>query len=253
MIERTVDLKDIREDGVIRLPIGEDPGAPFALLSLRPRGSMQYFHGVSNPRRDEFFRSQGIDPARVLAVELVHSRTVLYPKDASELRNRQADGIIVESDSLVPTVTVADCMPIWIRHASSGAYGVLHSGWRGTGILESAVRGLSKRYGASPSEIDVVLGPSIGPCCYRVPRERAEVFIDRFGPEAAVFLDGAWRLDLPAANIALARTLGLRSLTRVRGCTFCDEDLGSYRREGPERFTRMVAAAFCGKRDREAA
>jgi len=246
MIERTVVLSDSRKDGTVWLPLGEDSDAPSALLSLRPRGSMQFSHDAPNPRREEFFRSHGIDPGRVLAVELVHSQLVLYPSDSSELRGRQADGIIVEPGPWVPTVTVADCMPIWIRHAKSGAFGVLHSGWQGTGILESAVRGLEERFKADPSEIDVVLGPSIGPCCYTVPKERADVFRGRFGPESACFSGGSWRLDLRAANLGIARRLGLRSLTHISGCTSCEEYLGSYRREGPERFTRMVAAAMYG-------
>ena len=148
---------------------------------------MRYLHGKENPVRDDFFRSQGIEPSRVLAVELIHSRTVLYPKGPEELLHRRADGLIVEPGPWVPTVTVADCMPIWIRHAATGSYGILHSGWRGTGILEAAVWGLAERYGAEPSEIDVLFGPAIGPCCYRVPEERARLFQAEFGPTRSVW------------------------------------------------------------------
>ncbi len=246
-------LDSVRSGGVARFPLGADPGAPWALLSLRPLGSMRFLHDQPNPLREGFFRDRGIEPGRVLAVELVHSRTVLFPKGPEELRGVRADGIIVEPGPWVPTVTVADCMPIWIRHAAGGAYGILHSGWQGTGILAAAVRGLGERYGALPSEIDAFLGPAIGPCCYRVPEERARVFRAEFGPEAARFEDGAWRLDLGAANLGIARALGLRSVTRIAGCTSCDGDLGSFRREGPERFTRMVAAAVYGLPGRDAA
>jgi polyphenol oxidase len=244
MIEKTVRLDDVRTDGTARLPLGPGRDAPMALLSLRARGSMVFRHGEQNPCREEFFRSLGVEPDRVLAVELIHSRTVLFPSGRDELRGKQADGIIVKEGPWVPTVTVADCMPIWIRHEASGAYGVLHSGWQGTGILQAAVEGLVERYGATPSEIDVILGPSIGPCCYKVPEERADIFRERFGEESVCFKDGSWRLDLAAANLGLARGLGLRSLTRLSACTFCEEDLGSYRREGPQGFTRMVAAAL---------
>ena len=246
-------LDTIRSGGFARFPLGADPGAPWALLSLRPLGSMRFLHDRRNPLREDFFRARGIDPDRVLAVELVHSRTVLFPKGPAELRGIRADGLIVEPGPWVPTVTVADCMPIWIGHAPSGAYGILHSGWQGTGILAAAVRGLEERFGARPSEIDAFLGPAIGPCCYRVPEERARGFRAEFGPEAARLEDGAWRLDLGAANLGIARSLGLRSVTRISGCTSCDADLGSFRREGPELFTRMVAAAVCGLSGRDAA
>lgn len=243
MTESIVRLADVREDGAARIPLGPGKGAPTALLSLRSRGSMVFHHGQTNPCRDSFFRDQGVAPSRVLAVELIHSHAVLFPSGPDELRGMRADGIIVGPGDWVPTVTVADCMPIWIRHEASGAYGVLHSGWQGTGILETAVRGLAERFGASPSEIDVVLGPAIGPCCYRVSPERAEIFRHRFGEEAACFRDGAWRLDLATANLGIARGLNLRSVTRLAACTSCEDALGSYRREGPGGFTRMVAAA----------
>lgn len=243
MTETILPLQAARVDGTLRLPVGPGPNAPWALLSLRPLGSMRYLHDKPNSLRDDFFRSRGIRPERVLAVELVHSRLVLFPSGPEDVRGRRADGLIVERGPWVPTVTVADCMPIWIRHEASGAFGVLHSGWRGTGILESAVRGLAERYGASASEIDVVLGPAIGPCCYTVPLDRAELFTEKFGAEAVRFSGDSWRLDLAAANLGIARRLGLRSLTRIDGCTSCEPDLGSYRREGPTGFTRMVAAA----------
>lgn len=253
MIYSEIELERLRFGDTVRFSLGPDPGAPRALLSLRPRGSMRFLHDSANPLREGFFRENGIEPGRVLAVELVHSRTVLFPSGPEELRGVQADGIIVEPGPWVPTVTVADCMPIWIRHEPSGAYGILHSGWQGTGILEEAVRGLGDRFGALPSEIDAVLGPAIGPCCYRVPEERAEYFRSSFGPEAARLEGGAWRLDLGAANLGIARNLGLRSVTRILGCTSCEPDLGSFRREGPERFTRMVAAAVWGSSGRDAA
>ncbi|HSV56792.1 MAG TPA: polyphenol oxidase family protein [Magnetospirillaceae bacterium] len=240
-----VPLESVRADGVLRFPIGRDPQAPWAILSLRSGGSMRYIHGEPNPVRERFFRNCGIDPGRVLAVELVHSREVLYPQGAEDTRGMRADGIIVGPGPWVPTVTVADCMPIWIRHERSGAYGVLHSGWQGTGILKAAVMGLAARFKADPREIDAVLGPAIGPCCYCVPEERARAFRSEFGGRAALLQGGAWRLDLAAANLGIARRLGLRSLMRLSGCTCCDADLGSFRREGPEGFTRMVAAAAC--------
>lgn len=253
MTRTEIPIEAVRSGGIVHFPLGPEKDAPWALLSLRPLGSMRFLHDRPNPLREEFFRDRGIAPDRVLAVELVHSRRVLFPKGPEELRGVQADGLIVEPGPWVPTVTVADCMPIWIRHAASGAYGILHSGWQGTGILADAVRGLGERFGAAPSEIDAFLGPAIGPCCYRVPEERARGFRDEFGPEAARFEDGAWRLDLGAANLGIARSLGLRSVTRISGCTSCEGDLGSFRREGPELFTRMVAAAVCGLPGRDTA
>jgi copper oxidase (laccase) domain-containing protein len=155
-----------------------------------------------------------------------------------------ADGIVLRDRSLVATVTVADCMPIWILDRDSGAFGVLHSGWKGTGILAAAVEGIARRWGSPASAISAILGPAIGSCCYEVPAERGAAFARRFGEEAAFRKGGAWAIDLRAANIGLARSLGIGALLSVEACTGCDDRLGSYRRQGAASFTRMLAA--CG-------
>ncbi|HUW42348.1 MAG TPA: polyphenol oxidase family protein [Rectinemataceae bacterium] len=231
------------------------PGAaePKALLSLREAGDLRYRHEDGNPLRVNFFEGCGISSSRVLGTKLAHSRSILFPSDAAQQRRLVdeaiverggADGVITREPSLVPTVTAADCMPIWILDRHSGAFGVLHSGWRGTGILKIAVEELGRRFGSPPSSLSAILGPAIGSCCYDVPEERAELFLERYGERAAFREGGTWRIDLREANIALAGSSGLGWLLSVDACTSCDPRLGSYRREGPASFTCMAAA--CG-------
>jgi hypothetical protein len=224
-----------------------------ALLSLASEGDMKYGDSASSANRIRFLTAAGADPNRTLGLRLAHSRTVLFPEDpeqhrilAREAEKRGgADGILLRDPALIATVTVADCMPIWIRDRDSGAFGVLHSGWKGTGILAEAVAILRRRFESRPDSISVILGPAIGSCCYEVPAERAEAFAAEFGEEAAYRMHGSWRIDLRAANIALARSLGLGAVLSVEACTSCDHRLGSYRRQGPDMFTRMLAA--CGR------
>lgn len=256
--------------------------APRALLSLRVAGSMRFISGEPNPLRHSFFSSLGLPPKRVLATELHHTRririleTAKLPAasetgadaDVASLPGDDVgdggpegaqgrDGIIIlpardarapragpRADDVagpIPTITVADCMPIWLWDASLGAWGILHSGWKGTGILERAVRALEAR-GGSAAAMSVILGPSIGVCCYDVSEERATAFAREFG-DACVDRSGpAPRLDLRAANLGIARRLGLGATLSIDACTSCEPALGSFRREGPASFTRMVAA-----------
>ena len=212
---------------------------------------MRYSTSSANPNRERFFRAASVDPARVLGVELMHTRRVLAPASAVEHRLLEAeaaseggaDGIVLPPGSgLWASVTVADCMPIWILDRASGACGILHSGWKGTGILEAGVGLMAERFGARPADLSVILGPAIGPCCYDVPPERAASFAAEFGAESAPTLGGSPRIDLRSANVSLARRLGIGALLSIEACTACDARLGSFRREGAERFTRMVAA-----------
>jgi YfiH family protein len=243
--------------GSIRLRFPEaGPGAPEAILSLRSEGDMRFDRDTANPNRERFFRALGVDPAAVLGLELAHSRNVLFPADADDHLRLQdeaasaggSDGILLARPGLFAAVTVADCMPIWILDRASGAFGVLHSGWKGTGILQTATRLLEERFGSRGSSISAILGPAIGKCCYAVPAERALAFAAEFGEEAAPTVGGKRRIDLRAANISLARRLGIGAVLSIESCTCCDERLGSYRRCGGGNFTRMVAVvgAFPG-------
>lgn len=210
---------------------------------------MRFARDTANPNRERFFRAIGVAADAVLGLELAHSRKVLFLSEAADRLGRQdeaasacgVDGILIAKPGLFVSVTVADCMPVWILDRASGAFGVLHSGWKGTGILETATRLLEERFGSRASSISVILGPAIGKCCYAVPEERALAFAAEFGEETAPAVDGERRIDLRAANLSLARRLGIGAVLSLDACTCCDERLGSYRRDGAGSFTRMVA------------
>ena len=216
---------------------------PRALLSFACAGDMKYGDSGSAPNRERFLREAGFDPATVLGLNLVHSRRVIFP--SSGIAEGEADGLILHDSPLAATITVADCMPIWILDRGSGAYGILHSGWRGTGILAAAVESMGDRYGSRPESIAVILGPAIGSCCYAVSEERASAFAAEFG-EACVSRRGDLSfIDLRAANLSMAEALGIGQLLSIEACTSCDSRLGSYRRQGPASFARMLA--LCGR------
>jgi YfiH family protein len=228
-----------------------DTGAaePLAILSLASQGSMRHGDPDCAANRERFLSGVGIDPINVRSLSLVHSRAVVFPEgkeDCAVLASRAggADGIVLSDPSLAAAVTVADCMPIWLLDRGSGAFGILHSGWRGTGILGVAIRAVARRLGSDPSTIAVILGPAIGSCCYAVDEERAEAFAAEHGELSVSRKDGRWRLDLRSANVSIAEREGVGSLLSIEACTSCDPRLGSFRREGPDSFTRMLA--LCG-------
>jgi hypothetical protein len=164
--------------------------------------------------------------------------------------NVEADGMLTDRRGDVLGVTVADCMPIYLfaaggrdaaENGHAPVFGILHSGWKGTGIAAEALRMLETERGIAAHSVTAVLGPSIRSCCYRVDRERGEYFASSWGEEA-VRRDGeAWYLDLVAANTGLLRSAGVEDIRVVDSCTMCEERFGSYRREGSEGFTHMLA------------
>jgi copper oxidase (laccase) domain-containing protein len=135
---------------------------------------------------------------------------------------------------------------VFLFDTESGAFGLLHSGWRGTGIVLRAIHLMAEQWRTRPGALAAVLGPCIGPCCYHVDEERAAAFEKEFGA-GAVRREAAGEgtrccLDLRAANIGLLEGAGVRNIAVCGDCTFTDERLGSFRREGPA-YTHMAALA----------
>ncbi|AEF80197.1 polyphenol oxidase family protein [Leadbettera azotonutricia] len=219
-------------------------------LSSRKAGNMVYSPGDSeNPARLALFRSLGLNPARVLALKQVHSRDVVLAEKGSMPFGIEADGMICKDRDITLSVTVADCLPVFLYDAGSGAMSLLHSGWKGTGIAIKALELMKEHWGSKPEAVAAVLGPCIKPCCYKVDEERAKTFSAEFGGESllgpvAIEKNGEtgkeFFIDLQAANAALLSRAGLRDISVCGNCTFTDDRLGSFRKEGTV-FTRMAA------------
>ena len=197
----------LAEDTYYALDIpGHKP--PAAFLSTRSAGSMRFNPGVYNAIREAWLRSRGFKPGNVLSLPLVHSRRVYRARVPEDLAGLEGDGIVTDNPSACAVLTVADCMPIFLFDPDSGAFGVLHSGWKGTGILAEACRLMAAEFGSRAPRLSVAFGPRIGVCCYPVDKERATVYSNEFGSSSVVWLEGQPRLDLVAANLALADKIG---------------------------------------------
>lgn len=227
-------------------------GAPGAAMSLAAAGDMGFGDDHNRARRDRWLSDSGFDPELAAAPDLVHSRAVIEAgvarrRGAADGRRREADGLVSRGRASggdpvgCLVITVADCMPIFLYDTGTGAFGLLHSGWKGTGILAEAVAAMGRLYGTGPADVSAVFGPRIGACCYVVDEARAAAYAREFGSAAVARPDGRPRLDLVAANLAIAERLGLGSVDVIAGCTCCDTRFGSFRRQGAGRFTRMAA------------
>lgn len=223
---------------------------PRAGISLLLAGNMGRAQRASDPSHGRLLAAIGVEPDRARSVAQVHSRRVVLVDSQSpaSMAAVQADGMATLRPDLLLTVTVADCLPIFLADRVSGAFAIVHSGWKGTGIAVDAIRLMGERFGTRAGDLAVAIGPGIGPCCYTVPRERHEEFRERFGRAAvagASAARGDYRLDLRRANVALLEAEGVRDISVVEECTCCSPRLGSFRREGSGEFTRMLA--FIGR------
>ena len=207
-------------------------------MTLRSAGSMRFRWNEENPVRDSFLASLSRGGYKIAAVELIHSRSVIDVHDVGKLSNIQADGMITSDKTIIPVVTVADCMPIYLYDHVKKVFGMLHSGWKGTGIVREAIEIASAIYGCDPEDFCVVMGPHIHSCCYRVNEERSSYFRVNFSPDCVHLLDaekGDWcySLSLADANLSILHSLGIpdSSILVSKDCTCCNPVFGSFRRE----------------------
>jgi polyphenol oxidase len=88
------------------------------------------------------------------------------------------DIAITDNPGIALSVRVADCVPILLADARTGTVAAVHAGWRGTagGAAARAVEVATEVFGVAPGELVAAIGPSIGPCCYRVGADVRLVF-----------------------------------------------------------------------------
>lgn len=224
------------------------------LMSLGRAGTMGASYETGHPNRLRFLKSRGIPEERVAGLKQIHSQLVhaasFRPEESAGRVVPAGDGLVTDRPEHILAVTVADCLPIFLYHSSGTPFGVVHSGWKGTGIAAEAVRRMGTLYDTPPAKLRAVIGPGIGPCCYGVDEERAGYFMQNWGKETAEKRD-RWYLDLKKANCILLEECGVTDITVYDACTCCNTAFGSYRRErtgvndgvgkGAADFTRMIA------------
>jgi polyphenol oxidase len=148
------------------------------------------------------------------------------------------DGWTTSARGVLLTVTIADCIPVYLAVPGRGV-ALLHAGWRGTagGILHRGVSRLSGTTGASPREMIMHCGVGICGDCYEVGVEVMERCGVRIGGP------GPFHLDLRGRLLDEAHALGLEAITSSTWCSAHDHDRFYSHRRSRGADGRMAAYA----------
>ncbi len=128
------------------------------------------------------------------------------------------DGHLTEIPGLLLTVSVADCVPVFIVDPERKRVAMVHAGWRGcaAGILEEGLTAVAGQ-GGTVASLRIHLGPSICGTCYEVGGEVFEaVGLPR--PEAPTPID----LKAVLARRAVASGAVASNVTVSGHCTLCE-------------------------------
>ncbi len=189
---------------------------------------------------------------KFVSIELIHSKTVFNIHEEEQALNKKGDGIVTDNDFLIPSVTVADCVPLFLYDSVKNVAGIVHSGWKGTGIVANAIKMFVEEYSCKVEDICVAIGPHICSKCYCVDEERKNYFLSNFGncvtraDETETDLkktnDGKllnYHLSLTEANLFAIKRAGIleENITVAADCTCCSRFadgtfvFGSFRRQ----------------------
>jgi YfiH family protein len=165
--------------------------------------------------RWRLFRSAMPDFSTVVLGNQVHGTEVRTVGAAGGwLQIEGVDGWVTTALGVLLTVTVADCIPVYLAVPGRGI-ALLHAGWRGTaaGIL---ARGIEALLTATKSALsDVVMHSGVGICgkCYEVG---SEVVTGCGRPAEGA---GPWHLDLREVLAQQAAGLGVATVTSSPRCS----------------------------------
>jgi polyphenol oxidase len=154
----------------------------------------------------------------------------------------QADASVCRVPGLACEVQVADCLPVLMADTQGRGVAAAHAGWRGLagGVIEATLLRLCSALGCPATDVEVWLGPCIGPQAFEVGADVLAGFgvhAQAPGPRFRPAGEGKWLADLPGlARERLAR-LGVQRVAGNDGslawCTFSHASrFFSYRRDG---------------------
>ena len=194
--------------------------------------------------RHKFFEKSGVRPESVAASLLEHGSNVVPvgPAQAGQFI-AHCDALITATPGVFVSITIADCLPVFLYDPASHAIGLAHAGWRGLAakIIPKTIAAMQAEFGSDPAVMFAAIGPGIGSCHYAVQADLAQKFSEYAAVEqrhGELFLD----LKLVAQKQLLAAGVAAARLEVDPDCTAdFPEKYFSFRRDKPAAVQAMAA------------
>lgn len=188
------------------------PGFRGAAFSAAPDGDAR----ADGDARETFAARVGAPIEWATAVQ-VHGNTVLLAESGG--LQGEGDALITEATGVAVAVFTADCVGMVIE--ADEAVAVVHAGWRGAaaGIAQAT---LNRMQDLGHEPVRAAIGPSIGPCCYEVGAEVAQLFPGHVSTTTW----GTVSVDIAGF---VSDTMAGVEVHRIGACTSCDDGYFSHR------------------------
>ena len=230
------------------VPLFEIPGwrQRFGVAAgITGRGEGEPFDLGMNPTRPaaavlrDWARFRTAHPAfpNVVLSRQVHGQEVAWHSTGAGWQILDGwDGHATDQAGILLTITVADCIPVYLLDPTRRSIALLHCGWRGVAqaILRRGIDLMTSR-GSTVSGLVMHCGVGICGVCYEVG---AEVMAACGQPAIG---SGPWRLDLRAVLAEQARLHGVENISTSQFCSGHDRDRFFSHRASAGTDGRMVA------------
>ncbi len=206
-----------------------------ARMSKRKNGNMRLPLGKTN--LESFVKETGLSNKTLIVPILRHSSRVEIVNNNNEVK--YCDGLITDNSEFLLSVTVADCLPLFMFDSRKNVIGLLHVGWKGLigNIIENAVNLYKNEFGSNLRELRAIIGPGICKNHFEVGKEIASKFKNVRKKGSKTFVD----LKLDAKDRLIHSGILVKNVEVHPDCTFCsNEDYFSYRRDKPIYIQTMV-------------
>ena len=179
-----------------------------------------------------------IDIAGLAAGVQRHSADIAVIDGSFDGEKPKVDGLATSTPGMAVSVLTADCLPVLMADPRARVVAAAHAGWKGAlnGVIDNAVSAMES-LGATPGQINAVIGPSISRPKYEVGEEFEVAFLDKDRSFGKFFERDERRLhfNLQAFGIEMLRRSGVTNAEWTGHCTYADHvNFFSHRRSTHE-------------------
>lgn len=210
----------------------------FHSFSSRIDGDLGYISRDGRDNREKFAQKINLDWYNIVEMNQIHQSNIkiVTEKDKGK-RISRTDGLITVDKGVYLIALVADCIPLLFFDAEKEVVGVAHAGWMGTvaRISQKMIYIFRENFASKAEKIQIGFGPSIGPCCYDIPTERAELIKKKIGEKYFLHKKDKIYFNLWEANKNQLIESGIREnhIYNPQICNSChSKDFFSFRQEG---------------------
>lgn len=219
-------------------------------ISTKQDGSMKLLnYSLKNAsiekNRERFLKKLKINQNLIASAKLVHGNNVqIVTKKQAGKFMRNTDGLITVEKNLFLSITVADCLPVFLYDAKNKVIGLIHAGWKSLAknILGNAVQKFIHDFQSKPEDVFVEIGPGISKCHFEVKKDVFDKF--KNFTNAISKRNGKKYLDLKTIAKEQLINYGIeeKNITINPDCTYCLKNkYFSYRRDKPKDLETMIA------------